>query len=302
MALQPEWRREVSTRLRSYRERRHKPGDPDSQPALPFGQEGSQPFGQFADQHSDAHQHLDQQFDEATDAAVALDDEQYEDPLQATLAAAAARISLESAPPPLTPKRVEPVQHLLIDVSRPPELDEQSSALPEALSNSETAPLLDSDLLPVADLGSRRRAAVVDLACILLAFGVILGAFVFFGGRLAVVKLDALICGAILVLLYTQYFTLFTMMGGATPGMMLTGLRLVSFDGSAPNPRQLIWRSLGYLLSGGIMFLGFLWSFWDEDQLTWHDRISRTYLTPEDTLIHADSSSGSTSGLSLTGR
>jgi hypothetical protein len=25
--------------------------------------------------------------------------------------------------------------------------------------------------------------------------------------------------------------------------------------------------------------LGFLWSLWDEDHLTWQDRISQTYLT-----------------------
>jgi hypothetical protein len=27
------------------------------------------------------------------------------------------------------------------------------------------------------------------------------------------------------------------------------------------------------------MMLGFLWALWDEDQLTWHDRMSQTYLT-----------------------
>jgi uncharacterized RDD family membrane protein YckC len=25
--------------------------------------------------------------------------------------------------------------------------------------------------------------------------------------------------------------------------------------------------------------LGFLWAAWDEDGLTWHDRISQTYIT-----------------------
>ena len=37
-------------------------------------------------------------------------------------------------------------------------------------------------------------------------------------------------------------------------------------------------RSSGYILSAGTFFLGFFWAWWDEDALTWHDRLSRTYL------------------------
>src|SRR5207302_423808 len=45
-----------------------------------------------------------------------------------------------------------------------------------------------------------------------------------------------------------------------------------------PAPRNLLLRAAGYMLSAGTFFLGFLWSMWDEDELTWHDRISHTYL------------------------
>jgi hypothetical protein len=38
------------------------------------------------------------------------------------------------------------------------------------------------------------------------------------------------------------------------------------------------------MLSVGTLFLGFLWATWDEDELTWHDRLSGTYLTAPDTL------------------
>ena len=40
------------------------------------------------------------------------------------------------------------------------------------------------------------------------------------------------------------------------------------------------WRSFGYLISAGTCFLGFFWALWDEEHLTWQDRISQTYLTP----------------------
>jgi uncharacterized RDD family membrane protein YckC len=301
LALQPEWRREVRHRLQSYRERRGQTGANDSQTALEFEadteerataldlahepksfaagagaglmERGAQPQIQYDSQF--AHE-----FDEATDAAVALDDDQYEDPLQATLAAAAARIAQGAAAPPVAAKKREPFQHLLIDVSRPPEVEAEGSASQDDAEPARSSPRLDSKLFPVADLSVRRHAATVDAICLVLAYAVILGSFAFFGGKIFASKLNAIVGGAIFALLYTQYFTLFTMMGGATPGMMLAGLRLVSFDGSAPEPRQLMRRSAGYLLSGGMALMGFLWSFWDEDHLSWHDHISQTYITP----------------------
>src|SRR5262249_40647750 len=77
-----------------------------------------------------------------------------------------------------------------------------------------------------------------------------------------------------------QYFALFTIFGGSTPGMMIRGLRVVSFDGTIPTSRQMAWRSLGYLISAAACLLGFAWALIDEDHLCWHDRISHTYLTP----------------------
>jgi uncharacterized RDD family membrane protein YckC len=318
LALQPDWRREVSHRLRSYRARHGHSGNVDSQTALEFENDEMEARGEnvavelesqsaindrstgtaFAHQtqvEPDAGQQIhyesqfDHEFEEATDATVALDEDQYEDPLQATLAAAAARVQSEAAPAAVAEKKQQPFQHLLIDVSRPPEVEMEGPAKRAAAEPAQVFPRPDSTLWPVADLSLRRRAAAVDAMCLLLAYAVILGAFAFFGGTLIASKLDVFVCGAILTLLYTQYFSLFTMMGGATPGMMMAGLRLVSFDGSAPEPRQLIRRSAGYLLSGGMAFMGFLWSFWDEDHLSWHDHISQTYITTIEELSLAGS-------------
>ena len=85
-------------------------------------------------------------------------------------------------------------------------------------------------------------------------------------------------------IVYLQYFSLFTIFGGTTPGMMLRGLQVVSFSGEPPTPRQMFLRSAGYVLSAGTFFLGFLWAMWDEDALTWHDRLSHTYLSSVETL------------------
>ncbi len=99
------------------------------------------------------------------------------------------------------------------------------------------------------------------------------------GGQLLLGKLDIAIYLTVLALFYGQYFALFTILGQITPGTRLCGLELIGFDGNAPSPRQLLSRSFGYFIAGGAGFLGFLWSLWDEDHLTWQDRISQTYLT-----------------------
>ncbi len=137
----------------------------------------------------------------------------------------------------------------------------------------------EHQLYPVATPSERRRAGLLDLALLLFTFGAILALFRSLGGHLSFNRFDVAVTLAIFALFYAQYMTLFAVFGGSTPGMMLRGLRVVSFDGSEPSPQQLVWRSFGYLVSAGTLCLGFLWSLWDEDHLCWHDRISQTYLT-----------------------
>ncbi len=104
--------------------------------------------------------------------------------------------------------------------------------------------------------------------------------FTVLGGHLRFNLADALIGAVTLLLFYSQYFALFTVFGGSTPGMMMRGLRVVRFDGGMPSSSQMIWRSFGYLLSAGACGLGFMWAAYDEERLCWHDRISQTYVTP----------------------
>jgi len=143
---------------------------------------------------------------------------------------------------------------------------------------------------PVAALRQRRKAAILDVGLLLFSYGGMLALFWALGGRIGFNKLDALVTVATLVLFYAQYFALFTVFGGCTPGMMLCRLRVLSFDGGMPTSRQMLRRSFGYLVSAGTCFLGFLWALWDEDHLCWHDRLSRTYLTPIEDLATGESS------------
>jgi uncharacterized RDD family membrane protein YckC len=175
---------------------------------------------------------------------------------------------------------------MVIDLSAPPEPPdaEQTAALaPASATTTEEA-----GLFPAASIEERRIAGLIDAGCLFFAYGAFLTLFGSLGGQFTFSKLSAVVCLATFVIVYLQYFALFTVFGGTTPGMMLRGLHVVSFSGETPSPRQMLWRSLGYMLSAGTLFMGFLWALWDEDGLTWHDRLSRTYLCPAPTFADID--------------
>jgi uncharacterized RDD family membrane protein YckC len=147
----------------------------------------------------------------------------------------------------------------------------------------------ESALVPVASLRERRRGAALDTLFIGLTIVAFLGLFRSLGGQITLAKMDAIVYVAVAYLFYAQYFFLFTVFAGSTPGMQLSGLTIVRLDGSLPNTQQLLWRSFGYLLSGTTLMLGFLWALWDEDRFTWQDRISRTYVTAATPVMGGDS-------------
>jgi len=172
---------------------------------------------------------------------------------------------------------------MIIDVSLPPEQPENSGDAPFV------PPIATHHgLLPTATIDERRVAAVIDAGCLLFAYGAFLALFSALGGEFTVNKLSGAVCLTTFAIVYLQYFALFTIFGGTTPGMMLRGLQVVSFTGEPPSPRQMLLRSAGYVLSAGTLFLGFIWSMWDEDTLTWHDRISRTYLHSAESFVEVD--------------
>jgi uncharacterized RDD family membrane protein YckC len=237
-AVEPEWRREVSSRLRAYRVRHHGSGDADLQAALPFQQASASPVE-------------DRDEDTASDAAANF------------------------VPP--APYRKPRAERFEISIHDTPSTSARIYQPGHAQPNARSTP---DGLSPVASLQERRRAALLDAALLLFSYGGMLALFTALGGQLGFNKLDVMVTGATLALFYAQYYALFTIFGGSTPGMMLRGIRVVSFDGGVPTSKQMAWRSFGYLISAGTCFLGFLWALWDEDHLCWQDRISQTYLTP----------------------
>jgi uncharacterized RDD family membrane protein YckC len=150
----------------------------------------------------------------------------------------------------------------------------------EAAANSLDA---QTDLIycdaPVALPGHRLLAAAVDISMVLIGLGLFLLIF-FLGGDLVISRQTApflIAVGAVIALFYRSlwYFG-----NGDSPGMRFAGLRLVDFDGRRPDREQRGMRQVAALLSLLAAGLGLVWALVDEENLTWHDHISKTFPTP----------------------
>ena len=249
LAVQPDWRREVTRRLKAYRARRGRPIPDDSQPDLPFSGAAVDAAPPRPDSLGSGG--VSRQWGARSESG--------------PIFSPGARKAAAQGQRP----RANRVERVEIDVHQP-ELD---------FSGAKAQRRGPSAIFPLAEMSRRRNAGTFDAVFLLLAYAVFLALFKSLSGQFALGKYPMLVYGAVLALFYAHYFAWFTLFGAATPGMLLCGLHLVSFDGTPPTLRQLLWRSFGYVVSGGTVLLGFLWALWDEDHLTWQDRFSQTYLT-----------------------
>ncbi len=80
----------------------------------------------------------------------------------------------------------------------------------------------------------------------------------------------------ILCLVIYGFFVGFWAYSGRTLGMQSWRLQLESVDGGKVRLTAATVRFFAAILSWAPAGLGFLWSLWDKDGLTWHDRISKT--------------------------
>ena len=132
---------------------------------------------------------------------------------------------------------------------------------------------------PVASRSHRAVAAGLDWSMALLAYGLFLLVYRFCGGQFVLDKTSVLLIGSVLPLLGCLYGFLWAIGGKETPGMRWASLRLTTFDGFPPERSQRLMRFAGSCLSLCTV-AGLLWSFADEESLTWPDHISSTFPTP----------------------
>lgn len=132
--------------------------------------------------------------------------------------------------------------------------------------------------LQSARLSRRLLASGIDLLLILSAIAAFGYVFFRIAGSVPAWRISGEIAGTLLLLLWPAYQYCFLVFSESTPGLRLWKLQLCRFDGTVA-PRSLRrWRVLASLLSLLSLGLGYAWCFLDEDELSWHDRITKTHL------------------------
>jgi uncharacterized RDD family membrane protein YckC len=165
---------------------------------------------------------------------------------------------LETEPTPARPVEI------VLD-SQPPAEEAEGSAHPSRLA--------------LAPLSRRFIGGLVDALVLVVAAALFALIFWRAGGHLSPQPLNFVIFAFIAVVFITGYFGIFTALTATTPGLLWMGIEVRGQTGGLPTTQQAFWRAFGYLVSISALMLGFVWALVDSEGLTWHDRMSDTFLT-----------------------
>lgn len=125
-------------------------------------------------------------------------------------------------------------------------------------------------------------ASCVDAAMITVAFGIFAGICQAFGSGFGTGKSFWIVMAASYALIALFYGLIFAMTGRETAGMRGAGLQLITFDGLPVEGSARAVRVAATMLSFCSGGLGLIWALADEETLTWHDHISKTFPTMAD--------------------
>ena len=113
---------------------------------------------------------------------------------------------------------------------------------------------------PRVSQGRRMLGVLIDW---LMSYAIAIGFFVEFGESSM---------GAVVFLIFTVQYLIFTMLGGATPGHRIMGLKVVRFsDGGMPTPAQALIRT-------GLLVLIITAITFDQNGRGINERLSNTVL------------------------
>jgi uncharacterized RDD family membrane protein YckC len=163
------------------------------------------------------------------------------------------------------------------------ELDEHPAYSPNAVAEQEHVEepveyVIKEKAIYQAPLSLRAMAAIVDGSLVLAALSAVTYEIVSHAHSLPGMKVAEMVAALGFVIVSAIYLGLFGAMGQETPGMRYARIGLSTFDGEMPTPRMRLNRLAALVLSVLPVGVGILWSIFDEDHLSWHDRLSGTYL------------------------
>jgi uncharacterized RDD family membrane protein YckC len=132
---------------------------------------------------------------------------------------------------------------------------------------------------PVATPFHRAIAALLDASMILIGMGLFLAIFEVFGGPFSWTRQNIMIWIGAAALIGMFYGFIWSLCGRETAGMNWTDLRIINFNGFPPDGKSRAVRLVGCWLSFCSGMIGIFWALMDEEGLTWHDHMSKTFPT-----------------------
>jgi uncharacterized RDD family membrane protein YckC len=172
-----------------------------------------------------------------------------------------------------------------VRVSRRVETQAELDFLPSASGPKKLSTTVDAVIRCEAHVATRLHrgvACVFDLSLIVIGYSLFVLAYALAGGPIPQDRTALLMLGAGLPLVAFAYGLTWAVALTETPGQKWVHLKLITFVGFEPEPKQRILRFLGTCLGACTCGLGFLWAAADEERLSWQDHISRTFVTPSD--------------------
>ena len=129
-----------------------------------------------------------------------------------------------------------------------------------------------------APVGRRFLAGLIDGLVLGLGAGVFVLIYWAVGGGFSRTPVTLAVMCSIAALLVLVYFASFTALTFSTPGLVALGLEIRTTDGSPPTPADAVVRAFGVVISLSAVMMGFIWALVDSAGLTWHDRMSGTFV------------------------
>jgi uncharacterized RDD family membrane protein YckC len=185
------------------------------------------------------------------------------------------------APPPS--RESAPKVHTTTNGRRQPAEGQQRLRFPQPNTSDEDRRTDDGHIYcdaPVAIPVHRALAAFVDASMVIISCGLFLGIFYGIGAQVVLTRQTMPFYGAAVVVVAAFYFFMWCVAGTDSLGMRWARLHLLNFDGDTPTRQQRLTRFASAWLSVGAGCMGLMWSLVDEERLTWHDHMSKTFPTP----------------------
>jgi len=185
------------------------------------------------------------------------------------------------------PESVEPKRRNRISIrprGKKPIPGQESFVFDTVITQAQPAPKATEPAIVcdarVAQQAHRMLAAGFDLGLVGTGVTLFFASFFLCGGRLPANVHAVPFLAGVAVTIYLIYELLWCFAEADTPGMRFGQLHLVNFEGLAPTREQRFVRAGARCLSLFAAGLGIIWAWLDEESLTWHDHISKTFPTP----------------------